>query len=72
MIEYLSGESETERSRLMGPSEALLFKANNDYRFDLYFKAPTIDALMKLSKKLKSMAQIEEIELVVDVDPYTS
>ncbi len=72
MIEYLSGESETERSRLMGPSEALLFKANNDYRFDLYFKAPTIDALMILSKKLKSMAQIEEIELVVDVDPYTS
>ena len=72
MIEHLEKESEFERSRLMGPSEALLFKANTDYRFDLYFKAPTIDALMKLSKKLKSMAAVEEIELVVDVDPYTS
>jgi primosomal protein N' (replication factor Y) len=72
MVEHLEKESEFERSRMMGPSEALLFKANTDYRFDLYFKSPTIDALMKLSKKLKSMAAIEELELIVDVDPYTS
>lgn len=72
MVEHLAKESEFDRSRLMGPSEALLFKANTDYRMDLHFKAPTIDSLMRLSKKLKSMAQVEEIELVVDVDPYTS
>jgi primosomal protein N' (replication factor Y) len=72
MVAHLEKESEYDRSRLMGPSEALLFKANTDYRFDLYYKAPTIDSLMKLSKKLKAMANVEEIELVVDVDPYTS
>jgi primosomal protein N' (replication factor Y) len=72
MVAHLEKESEFDRSRLMGPSEALLFRANTEYRFDLYYKAPTIDSLMKLSKKLKSMANVEEIELVVDVDPYTS
>jgi primosomal protein N' (replication factor Y) len=65
-------ESENERSRLLGPSEALLFKANHDYRFDLYYKAQTIDSLMRLSKKLKQVCSHQEVELVVDVDPYTS
>ena len=72
MIDHLQKESENDRSRMMGPSEALLFRANHEFRFDFYFKAPTIDALMKLSKKLKGMAEVEEVELVVDVDPYTS
>jgi primosomal protein N' (replication factor Y) len=72
MIERVQQESENDRSRMMGPSEALLFKANTDFRFDFYYKAPTIDALMKLSKRLKTMAQAEEVELIVDVDPYTS
>ncbi len=72
MVTHVLKESENDRSRMMGPSEALLFRANHEYRFDFYYKAPTIDALMKLSKKLKRMAEIEEIELVVDVDPYTS
>ena len=72
ITERVFQESENERSRMMGPSEALLFRTNNDYRFDFYYKAPTIDALMKLSKRLKTMAQAEEVELIVDVDPYTS
>ena len=72
IIERIYEESENDRSRMMGPSEALLFRANHEYRFDFYYKAPTIDALMKLSKKLKGMAEFEEIELIVDVDPYTS
>ena len=72
MVEHVLKESENDRSRMMGPSEALLFRANHEYRFDFYYKAPTIDALMKLSKKLKRMSEIEEVELIVDVDPYTS
>ena len=72
IIQAVEKESENDRSRMMGPSEALLFRANQEYRFDFYFKAPTIDRLMKLSKRLKHLAQIEEIELIVDVDPYTS
>jgi primosomal protein N' (replication factor Y) len=72
MVEHIHKESENDRSRMMGPSEALLFRANHEYRFDFYYKAPTIDALMKLSKKLKMMATVEEVELIVDVDPYTS
>jgi len=72
MVEHILKESENDRSRMMGPSEALLFRANHEYRFDFYYKAPTIDALMKLSKKLKRMSEIEEVELIVDVDPYTS
>jgi len=72
IVEQVQKESENDRSRLMGPSEALLFRANHDYRFDLYFKAPTIEAMMRLSNKLKHYSQLEEVDLVVDVDPYTS
>ena len=72
IIDHVQKESENDRFRMMGPSEALLFRANHEYRFDFYFKSPTIDSLMKLSKKLKGMAELEEVELIVDVDPYTS
>ena len=58
--------------RIMGPSEALLFRAHNVYRFDLYFKAPTTDLLYKLSRNLKGIAQNEGLTLIIDVDPYQS
>lgn len=58
--------------RIMGPSEALLFRANNRYRYDLYFKAPTVESLFKVSRKVKILAQHEEIDLTIDVDPYSS
>jgi primosomal protein N' (replication factor Y) len=63
---------ESLESRVMGPSEALLFRAQNRYRFDLYFKAPNTDVLYKLSRKLKALAQAAEINLIIDVDPYSS
>jgi primosomal protein N' (replication factor Y) len=59
-------------SRIMGPSEALLYRAQNRYRFDLYFKAPTVDLLYKLSRKIKSLAQDADLTLIIDVDPYNS
>ena len=59
-------------SRVMGPSEALLFRAQNRYRFDLYFKAPSVDLLYKASRKMKAMALASEIDLIIDVDPYSS
>jgi len=58
--------------RLMGPSEALLFRAHNRYRFDLYFKSPNLDLLYRVSKGVKSMASNQEMNVVVDVDPYNS
>ncbi len=58
--------------RLMGPSEALLFRANQFYRFDVYYKAATLDELFSVSRRVKKMALIEEIDLTVDVDPYSS
>jgi primosomal protein N' (replication factor Y) len=59
-------------SRLMGPSEALLFRAQNRYRFDLYFKAPSVDLLYKLSRKMKNLAEYSDANLIIDVDPYQS
>ena len=58
--------------RLMGPSEALLFRANNRYRFDLYFKSPNADLLFKVSREVKRLAQSSEVNAIVDVDPYQS
>jgi primosomal protein N' (replication factor Y) len=66
---FLGAELE---SRIMGPSEALLFRAQNRYRFDLYFKAPTVDLLYKLSRKIKALAQNLDLTLIIDVDPYQS
>ena len=65
-----SGDS-TE-GRVMGPSEALLFRANNRYRYDLYFKAPSAEALFRVSRWMKKMAAARELDLIVDVDPYSS
>ena len=65
-----SGDS-TE-ARMMGPSEALLFRANNRYRYDLYFKAPSVEALFRVSHRVKKMAAAHELDLIVDVDPYSS
>ncbi|MBC7397652.1 MAG: primosomal protein N', partial [Bdellovibrionales bacterium] len=59
-------------SRLMGPSEALLFRAQNRYRYDLYFKAPTAELLFRASRRIKAFAQEVLIDVVVDVDPYNS
>ncbi len=66
---FVGGELE---SRVMGPSEALLYRAQNRYRFDLYFKAPHADLLYRLSRKLKALSQVAEIDLIIDVDPYHS
>ncbi len=58
--------------RLMGPSEALLFRAHNRYRYDLYYKAPSIEALFRMSRKIKKWSNDETLDLLVDVDPYSS
>jgi primosomal protein N' (replication factor Y) len=75
-VDKISGLLRTEAgelaSRLMGPSESLLFRANNVYRFDVYFKAPTLDALFAISQRVKSLSHQEELNLIVDVDPYSS
>ena len=59
-------------ARIMGPSEALLFRAQGLYRFDVYFKAPQVDALLRVSHLVRKLALQMEIDLVVDVDPYSS
>ena len=59
-------------ARLMGPSEALLFRAQNRYRYDVYFKSPTVELLFKSAQTLKALAQVTDVNLVVDVDPYNS
>ena len=66
---YLGTDLET---RLMGPSEALLFRANNRYRFDLYFKSPNADLLFKVSREVKRLAHSSDVNVIVDVDPYQS
>jgi len=58
--------------RVMGPSEALLFRAQNRYRFDLYFKSPSTDLLYKLSRRLKALSVEAQVDLIIDVDPYQS
>jgi primosomal protein N' (replication factor Y) len=58
--------------RWLGPSEAMLFKANNQFRYDLYFKAPRIEDLIRASQAAKKMALAQEVDLIVDVDPYNS
>lgn len=67
-----SGLKEEGEARLMGPSEALLFRANHQYRFDLYFKAQSVQELFSFSQRVKKMALAEEIDLIIDVDPYSS
>jgi primosomal protein N' (replication factor Y) len=58
--------------RIMGPSESLLFKAHNRYRYDLYLKSPTFELLFKFSRAVKILAAKAELDLIVDVDPYNS
>ncbi len=64
--------SEDNENRLMGPSEALLFRAQNRYRYDLYFKAPNVELLFKVSRQVRALAEASELEVIVDVDPYNS
>ena len=59
-------------SRLMGPSEALLFRAQNRYRYDIYFKAPNAELLFRTSRKIKQLSREVLVDVVVDVDPYNS
>ncbi len=61
-----------EEHRVLGPSEALLFRAQNRYRFDLYFKAPSLDLLYRVSKGVRAIASERGMNVVVDVDPYNS
>jgi len=69
-IRTLLGPAQSHR--LMGPSEALLYRAQNRYRFDLYFKSPNLDLLYRVSKGVKALARNAEMNVVVDVDPYNS
>jgi primosomal protein N' (replication factor Y) len=61
-----------QEERWLGPSEALLFRANRQYRYDLYFKAPRAEDLFRASQSVKKLAQEAQVDLVVDVDPYNS
>lgn len=61
-----------DASRVLGPSEALLHRAQNRYRYDLYFKSPDVDRLYKISRGVRELAEDAEVNLVVDVDPYNS
>ncbi len=63
---------EDPEGRVLGPSEALLHRAHNRYRYDLYFKSPDVDRLFKVSRGIREMAEDAEVNLVVDVDPYNS
>lgn len=58
--------------RWLGPSEALLFRAHQEYRYDLYFKAGRVEDLIRASQTVKKMAHEFEMDLTVDVDPYHS
>lgn len=58
--------------RWLGPSEALLFRANRLYRYDLYFKAKKVEDLFRATQAAKKMAVELEVDLAVDVDPYNS
>ncbi|MBU6153616.1 MAG: primosomal protein N' [Bdellovibrionales bacterium] len=58
--------------RVLGPSEALLFRAQNRYRYDLYFKSPTLDLLFRVSRSVRRVSAEAGVNLVVDVDPYHS
>ncbi len=58
--------------RVLGPSEALLFRAQNRYRYDLYFKSPSLDLLHKVSRAVRQISAEADFNLVVDVDPYNS
>jgi primosomal protein N' (replication factor Y) len=69
MLESAKGGAE---HRVLGPSEALLFRAQNRYRFDLYFKAPSLELLYRVSKGVRAVAAGRGMNVVVDVDPYNS
>ncbi len=58
--------------RVLGPSEALLHRVQNRFRYDLYFKSPDAERLFRVSRGLREMADDAEVNLVVDVDPYNS
>ncbi len=60
------------QDRILGPSEALLFKAKNHYRWDAYLKARTIEELIRTSKTVKKLAVNEGIQVTLDVDPYSA
>jgi primosomal protein N' (replication factor Y) len=58
--------------RVLGPSESTLFKVKGSYRYDAYFKAKTIEELVRISQGIKTLARTEGLSVVVDVDPYSS
>jgi primosomal protein N' (replication factor Y) len=60
------------RTRLLGPSEALLPRANGQYRFDLYFKSPGVELLYRAGQAVRAWIGEQEVDLIVDVDPYHS
>ncbi len=63
---------ESLADRMLGPSEALLFRAQNRYRYDLYLKSPGLDLLFRISRMIRAISADGDINLVVDVDPYHS
>jgi primosomal protein N' (replication factor Y) len=60
------------RGRLLGPSEALLPRANGRYRHDIYFKSPGVELLYRAGQAVRSWVGEQEVDLIVDVDPYHS
>ena len=60
------------RGRLLGPSEALLPRANGRYRHDLYFKSPGVELLYRAGQAIRAWVGDRDVDLIVDVDPYHS
>ncbi len=63
---------EEHRGRLLGPSEALLPRANGRYRHDFYFKSPGVELLYRAGQAVRAWVGEQEVDLIVDVDPYHS
>lgn len=62
--------SESSKDNVLGPSEALPPRVQDFFRVDTYFKAKTIQEAQVFLQRVKIMAQQEEIDITVDVDPY--
>jgi primosomal protein N' (replication factor Y) len=56
---------------VLGPSEAVIFRVKNRYRWDITLRAQSVSTIQKALVQVEKLAQSQKIHVMIDVDPMS-
>ena len=65
----LASLGDREKFKVLGPAPCLVSKERGQFRWNLYFKGPSIELMIPLLKKAVNEFKKVKITLTFDVDP---